>query len=183
MCTSTWIQTWLTIYMQHANIRWLILTHTHTHTHCNTHSQAHTHSHAHTLAYTHTQTHARTHTHTHTHTLLNCYTQPALLGLWLISCPSVADVARDLARERHCGQDSQLAGGHKTNHPRLHGGVPSSEVLKESSRCWDGSSILNAQSAMGDFCFWIDDHLVLFSALLSRLTALACGATWVISFL
>ena len=117
----------------------------HTRTHTHTHKHSHTHKHTHTFTHTHTHTL----THTFTHTLLNCCTQPVLLGLWLTSSPSVADVARDLAREWHCGQDSQLAGGHETNHPRLHGGVPSSEVLKESSCCcWDGLSVLNAQSAM-----------------------------------
>ena len=64
---------------------------------------------------------------------VGCDTNCVMLGVCIISCLCVADMARGLAGERHCCQDSQLAWGHKTNHPWLHGRIPSSEVLTESA--------------------------------------------------
>ena len=183
-------------------------THTHTHTHILTcthacaHTCTHTHMHACTHAHTHTHTcmHARMHTHTHTpartHTHTQLHWKCTLTVLLHQSLQEVDKFARrdvqTLDSIQHLFHLATLLRRHlsqqglqdvNANHSQVGLHIqPQANATLTRHTC--------AQAAAKRYYYWsllffdwlMIIYTVLFSALLSRLTALACGSTWVTSF-
>ena len=91
ICTHTHVHTHTYIHIHthtHTyNTHTHIHTHTHTYTHVHTHTYTHIHTHTHT--YTHIHTHTHTHIHIHTHTCQHTLSLGNVIGLLLVTHPSM----------------------------------------------------------------------------------------------